>query len=132
MFRPRPVVPRQQVHTSVFAANAYTPRATLTHAVGIPTASVTAPEELWTTELADEEATTHLRESQLYWSTLHLMMDIMDKVTPDVPFPNILGYLSNVLPRLDVEGGVSSADNVDDLPFVLRVNGEHQTFLCTL
>ena len=60
MFRPRPVVPRQQVHTSVFAANAYTPRATLTHAVGIPTASVTAPEELWTTELADEEATTHL------------------------------------------------------------------------
>ena len=73
------------------------------------------------------------RESQLYWSTLHhLTTDIMDKVTPDVPFPNILGYLSNILPRLDVEGGVSSADNVDDLPFVLRVNGEHQTLLRTL
>ena len=72
-------------------------------------------------------------ESQLYWSTLHhLTTDIMDKVTPDVPFPNILGYLSNILPRLDVEGGVSSADNVDDLPFVLRVNGEHQTLLRTL
>ena len=30
------------------------------HAVGIPTTSVMAPEELWTTELADEEATTRL------------------------------------------------------------------------
>ena len=30
------------------------------HAVGIPTASGMAPEELWTTELADEEATTRL------------------------------------------------------------------------
>ena len=73
------------------------------------------------------------RESQSYWCTVHhLMMDITDKVTPDVPFPNILGYLSNILPRLDVEGGVSSADNVDDLPLVPGVNGEHQTFLCTL
>ena len=73
------------------------------------------------------------RESQLYWSTLRHLIGIMDKAAPDVPFPNILGYLSNVLPLLDAEGGgVSSTDNVDDLPFVLRVNGDHQTLLRTL
>ena len=58
------------------------------------------------------------------------MIETMDKVTPDVPFPNILGYLSNILPRLDAEGGVSSTDNVDDLPSIFRVNGKHQILLC--
>ena len=77
LFRPRSVIPRQQVHTSVFAGNAYTPQATLTHGVGIPTASVMPPEELWTTELADEEATTRLLS--LLLSDQHVALGFVEK-----------------------------------------------------
>ena len=47
-----------------------------------------------------------------------------EQVTRGIHISNILGYLSNTLPPLDVEGGdVSSTDNIGELPFVLRVNG---------
>ena len=62
-FRPRLVLPNQQIHFSVFSDDVYTPRATLAYGVDIPTVPEKASyglwtTEPWTTELLDEGATT--------------------------------------------------------------------------
>ena len=76
--RPRLVIPGQQIHVSVLSSNQYyTPRATLAGGICIPTASVMPPGELWTTELADEEATTRLLS--LLFSDQQVALEFVEK-----------------------------------------------------
>jgi len=55
--RPRLVIPRQRIHSSVSLGDVYTPRATLGYGVHIPTLPQMASGGLWTHELLDEGAT---------------------------------------------------------------------------
>ena len=69
-FRPRPVIPNQQIHLSVSPGDMYAPRGTLAHRIDIPTvpqqpSGELLPTELWTTELLDEGTITSVLESLL-------------------------------------------------------------------
>lgn len=63
--RARSVIPVQQIHSSILFGDVYTPSATLRDSVDIPTGPQEASDELWTTELPDEGATTRLLTSLL-------------------------------------------------------------------
>ena len=70
MFRPRLVIPDQQIHSSAFPGDVYTSRATLAYDVDIPTVPQNASGGLWTTEawmteLLDEGETAGLLTSLL-------------------------------------------------------------------
>ena len=70
MFRPRLVIPDQQIHFSAFPGDVYTPRATLTYDVDVPTVPQNASgglctTEPWTTKLLDEGETAGLLRSLL-------------------------------------------------------------------
>ena len=69
-FRPRLVLPDQQIHFSVFSGDVYTPRATLAYGIAIPMMPQKASCGPWatesgTTELLDEGATTRSLTSLL-------------------------------------------------------------------
>ena len=61
LFRPRSVIPGQQIHPSILSGDIYIPRATLGSGIGIPTARTS--DGLWATETQDEEAATRLLTS---------------------------------------------------------------------
>ena len=63
LFRPRSVIPDQQIHSSVLSGDVYMPRATLGSGIAIPTARTS--DGLWATETQDEEAATRLLSSLL-------------------------------------------------------------------
>lgn len=63
LFRPRPVIPGQRIHSSILSVDAYKPRANLRGGIDIPTTRTS--DELWATEPLNEEATTRLLSSLL-------------------------------------------------------------------
>ena len=63
LFRPRSVIPGQQIHSSVLSGDVYMPRATLGSGIAIPTARTS--DGLWATETQDEEAVTRFLSSLL-------------------------------------------------------------------
>lgn len=67
--RPRSVLPGQQIHSSVFSGELYTPRATLGSGISIPIGLEETSDRLWIPKLPEEgeihEEATSLLESLL-------------------------------------------------------------------
>ena len=57
MFRPRSVIPRQYIDSSILSGDVYVPRATLRDGVAIPTVPRAISGELWETEPLGESTT---------------------------------------------------------------------------
>ncbi|KAN0094937.1 Uncharacterized alpha/beta hydrolase domain (DUF2235) domain containing protein [Tylopilus felleus] len=103
-FRPRSVIPNQQIHFSVLPGDVYAPRGTLASRVDIPTVPQQKvsggrwPTEPWTTDLLDEATTTSLLASLLsdHQKTLKslgevlILLDFNNRQTRTVPTPQWL------------------------------------------
>lgn len=57
MFRPRSIIPRQYIDSSILSGDVYVPRATLRDGVAIPTVPRTISGEIWETEPPGESTT---------------------------------------------------------------------------
>lgn len=60
LFRPRPVIPGQQIHASTLSGDLYAPWATLAGGVCIPTTPLEALDKLWIDQPPDDRATTRM------------------------------------------------------------------------
>jgi hypothetical protein len=73
------------------------------------------------------EALVALKEPRESRLLVHILSpdEHREKVPRGIHFSNILGYLDNILPRLDVEiGDTCSPEDIGNLPPVLQVNGK--------